>query len=75
MSEFICGKVLCPFFRDIKSQKQKIICEGIETDSVITIAFGKKESMRKYVNRNCCNQYDKCLIAQALYEKYENRGT
>ena len=73
MSEFICGKVLCPFFKDVKSQKQKIICEGVEDGSITIIDFSKKANMNKYINRLCCNEYSECLIAQALYEKYKSR--
>lgn len=72
MSEFICGKVLCPFFKDIKTQKQKIICEGLDDDSVIMLVFNKKSKMDCYINKRCCNKYRECPIAGILYRKYNN---
>lgn len=72
MSEFVCGKVECPFFKDIKSQKQKIVCEGVENGTIISLSFARKRSMQKYIEQNCCNKYKECRIAKMLYQKYDN---
>lgn len=72
MSEFVCGKVECPFFKDIRSQKQRIVCEGVKKDTLITLSFGRKSSMQYYIEKYCCNNYKECRIAKMLYQKYNN---
>ena len=67
--------VICPFFKAKgKSDCGQIIyCEGVEKNSSIHLAFAERSQRKDYMD-NHCNEYEghkECIIAKALYEKYE----
>ena len=72
MSSFISGRVLCPFYKDCPRGKQSIICEGVESNSTIHLAFGNKVHLSLYMDKYCCNDYESCRVAEMLFKKYED---
>ncbi len=71
MSEYICGNVVCPFFKDVNSTKKKIVCEGVEKDSITVQVFKKKNAMDRHMEGKCCDKYLNCKIARILDGKYK----
>ena len=67
--------VICPFFKakGKSSCSQVIYCEGVEKNTSIHLAFGDHEKRKAYMD--CyCNKFQghkECIIAKALYGKYE----
>lgn len=60
----------CPFFKKIR--RYAVICEGPEEQSDTWVNFKTAEQKRGYMDRFCyCMNFDKCVIAKALYAKYE----
>ena len=72
MSSFISKRVLCPFYKDCPQGKQKVICEGVENNTSIHLAFGQKKKQYEYLEEYCCDDYRSCRIAQMLYKKYDD---
>ena len=64
----IAKHVLCPFYK--KEDLTKIYCEGTDDTNTIQLAFITKEKRRDYEIRVCCKNFEDCLIASMLYEKY-----
>lgn len=71
MSSYISKRVLCPFYKDAPFGKQSVICEGVEQNSSIHLAFGNRVHHSLYMEQYCCKDYDSCRIANMLYQKYE----
>lgn len=64
------ASVLCPFFVGFK--KNRIIaCEGVNVDSLLLMEFTAQKTYEQYIVSFCCGEYKNCLIAKALYNKYE----
>lgn len=65
----ISAYVECPFFRYYDGCK--ICCEGVQERSSIHLAFSSPEERRIYMKSICYSNYEFCMVAKALYEKYE----
>lgn len=71
MSSYISKRVLCPFYKDAPQGKQTIMCEGLEKNTSIHLAFGNKKRQFEYMEEHCCKEFDSCRIADMLYKKYD----
>ena len=69
-SGFITGRIICPFFRDIRNN-QTIVCEGVKPNTALHLTFNNKLRQRAYIEEFCCDKYKQCRISRMLYEKYE----
>ena len=62
--------VLCPFYSE--EDAQMILCEGVEDNTSLHLAFGSPACLKAYKHRFCCGtKFKKCRIARMLYQKYE----
>lgn len=60
----------CPFYKKIR--RYAVVCEGPEDQTDTQVYFKTAEQKRAYMDRFCyCMNFDKCVIAKALYAKYE----
>lgn len=48
----------------------KLCCEGVQKNSTIHLAFESPASRRDYMKSVCYSNHEKCIVAQALYNKY-----
>lgn len=71
MSNFISGRIVCPFFKDTRNNDQSIVCEGVKPNTSIHITFKDKPQQKEYTEELCCNNYKQCLISKMLFKKYE----
>lgn len=64
-------RAICPFYRE--EDKNIIYCEGVERGSSIHNAF--PGSADKYKEHYCSDSqgWKACIIAKALWSKYEKR--
>ena len=61
---------VCPFYKS--EDPMKIYCEGVEDGTSIHLAFFSSSIEKKqYCRRYCQSNYCDCLIAKALFSKYE----
>lgn len=72
MSSYIAKRVLCPFYKDTPQGKQIVMCEGLEKNTSIHLAFGNKKRQFEYMEEHCCKEFDSCRIADMLYKKYDD---
>lgn len=64
---------LCPFYCRTEKQKHRILCEGITTDSRLSLVFtGSDEARVNHLKRYCCAEYEKCALYHAIYRQYES---
>ena len=70
MSSYISSNVLCPFYKNSIFKYQTIYCEGVQDGTSTHLSFADKGRMKEYIKSFCCNDYQKCLISQMLYQKY-----
>lgn len=62
--------VVCPFYRN--SDNNSISCESIMSNSAgIKITFMNRAIRDRFMDGNCCSDYQKCLIAQDCEKKYK----
>ena len=57
----------CPFYK--QEDKNMIYCEGVTDNSTIHLAFPC--SATNYKKEYCSCNWEKCLIAKALWTKYD----
>lgn len=57
----------CPFYK--AEDKNIIYCEGVQKNSSIHNAFPGNAAA--YKKTYCCNNWESCIIAKALRQKYE----
>lgn len=64
------ANVLCPFYITDSEQHRKVVCEGIEEGSTVSMRFkpGQKIS---WMNKYCFADYEKCPLYKLAYKKYE----
>ena len=64
---FVSYEAQCPFY---KAEDRNIIyCEGVKDNSSIHNAF--PGSAAAYKKEYCCADWESCLIAKALWSKYD----
>ena len=63
--------VECPFFHYYDGFK--IACEGVQPNSAIHLAFDTPEERRKYMKATCYFNHKNCMVAHALYDKWDKR--
>lgn len=68
MSDYLCTEVQCPFYRNMDRKGRKILCEGLEDQSNITISYRKKQMWQRQVNTYCCGRYKACEIYTAIMQ-------
>lgn len=59
----------CPFFHYYDGKK--ISCEGVKGSESIHLVFDSPDKRRVYQKAVCSLQHQKCIVAQALYKKWE----
>lgn len=64
----ISAYVQCPFFQWYDGCK--LCCEGVQKNSTIHLAFASPTERRQYMKGICYSKYKSCIVAQALYNKY-----
>lgn len=66
--------VLCPFFKRYNRKRQTITCEGLPKSATANMMlFENADKLDRYFFARCCEDYRSCPVAQALYEKYEEK--
>lgn len=60
----------CPFFHYYDGCK--ISCEGVQKDSALHLSFSTTNERREYMKSTCFFNHKNCMVAQALYNKYNN---
>lgn len=60
----------CPFHQWYDGCK--LCCEGVQKNSTIHLAFASPTERRQYMKKVCYTEYENCIVAQALYNKYNN---
>ena len=64
---FVSCEAQCPFY---KAEDRNIIyCEGVKENSSIHNAFAGNAA--EYKKEFCCGDWKNCLIAKALWSKYD----
>lgn len=67
--------VKCPFFMlssKNTSKTKKLICEGVNSDSSLSLQFTDEGKWKEYLTTYCNNNWSGCLIAKMLTGKYED---
>jgi len=64
---FVSYEAQCPFYK--AEDKNIIYCEGVRENSSIHNAF--PGSAAAYKKEYCCDDWEKCIIAKALWSKYD----
>ena len=64
---FVSYEAQCPFYK--AEDKNIIYCEGVKDNSSIHNAF--PGSAAAYKKEYCCGGWENCLIAKALWSKYD----
>lgn len=60
---------LCPFY--LRTERQMIICEGVEDKSTVHLAFASTTQKFNYKSKYCDGDYHKCLVSKMLEGKWE----
>lgn len=60
--------IKCPFF--IRHSQYGITCEGVVCGSETTSKFGSEAIKKKYMQKECVNYPNKCVISNALDKRY-----
>ena len=69
VKRYVSKYAICPFYHN--EDALVIYCEGVTDDTVIHLAFSKKEDKQEYKKALCCTpRYEKCLLANMLDSKY-----
>lgn len=69
VKRYVSKYAICPFYHN--EDALVIYCEGVTDDTVIHLAFSKKEDKQEYKKALCCTpHYEKCLLANMLDSKY-----
>ena len=58
----------CPFHNWYDGSR--LCCEGVQKNSTIQLAFDSPVSRREYMKKVCYYNHRDCIVAQALYNKY-----
>ncbi len=71
MNKFESFRAVCPFYNC--ETNALIICEGVEPNTTIHIAFGNQRRKKQYCEEYCynCKKYNKCRVARMLEEKWD----
>lgn len=56
--------VLCPFYKN--DGIQRIVCEGLVSDSSITLTYMNKVDCKRQKKVFCCKNYKKCEVYRML---------
>ena len=65
MSDYISGRIVCPYFRGRKGN-QTIVCDGYMDGTSLCISFDTSKGMKQYIDDFCGKAYKYCLIADML---------
>lgn len=65
--DWIDDEAQCPFYK--AEDKNIIYCEGVTDSSTVHNAF--PGSAAAYKKEYCCRKWEDCLIAKALWSKYD----
>lgn len=68
MNDYLCSEIQCPFYRSMDRKQKKIICEGLEDQSNITLGYRKPEAWKRQLEVFCCGRYQACEIHTAIME-------
>lgn len=49
-----------------------IVCEGVEENSTIHMAFASSKRLDEYKVTHCDSEYCRCLVAKMLERKWED---
>lgn len=60
----------CPFFHYYDGTK--LACEGVEENVTTHLVFPSPEERRQYMRDKCYCNHTECVIAEALYYKYND---
>lgn len=64
--------VVCPFYKH-DDGKRRIVCEGLVDSGNISLIYIDKLDYERQISVFCCENYEKCVIYQALLKsKYSD---
>lgn len=58
----------CPFY--LRHERNTISCEGLAFRTTIKTTYENQKKREKVMGDFCCEQYKKCPLYRAIYEKY-----
>lgn len=61
--------VRCPYY--LRERDTEIMCEGLEKGSELAVEFKGKQYKKKYREKYCGGDYEKCKLCQCIEEKYK----
>lgn len=73
MKHYVSKSVLCPFYH--WEDRRWVCCEGVTEGTWIRLTFSTERAFTAHKERNCCGDYESCLVAQMLMKKYEEENT
>ena len=68
MNDYICADIKCPFYRSMDRKQKKIVCEGLEDQSNVTLGYRRPDAWRRQMGTFCCGRYQACEIYRAIIE-------
>lgn len=60
---------VCPYYK--RDDKQMICCEGIESGTVIRLAFSSAVRRKDYKDQYCRRCWMQCRVAQMQNQRYD----
>ena len=66
----VSSYVVCPYYRS--EDEKEIYCEGCEDKNSIHLGFLGLDRLKNYQARYCKTEWENCLIARALTDKWKN---
>lgn len=73
-TENIDAYAKCPYYHKTRrrnTQRLEIVCEGIIDGTKLTSQWENEKYLYEHLKKCCCNQYNKCQIAEIINRKYE----
>lgn len=74
MEAWRAADIKCPYYISMDSSKRYICCEGMESETRVSIKFRRREVMEEYIARHCGQICSDCGIRRLNNEKYESLG-
>ena len=69
MKSYVSRDAACPFYH--REDACRVLCEGPAKGIALQLSFGGRRSYEQYRREYCYRNWDRCLVAQMLVQKYE----
>ena len=70
MSGYESSAALCPFYIRENGKRDKVVCEGVDDNSLVQLKFPGEKKCKMYTEKHCYSNYKDCLIYNMLLSKY-----